>query len=372
MTSECPMECGVCHEIFNEERCPRILPCSHNLCNECIKMSITTGLEACPFCLNPYNAQFPEEFMINDGVLECAKYFLNSRKEHPPPLQRVDSSYLGKVEYLKSEAFETNGKLLRILDQSEKQLESYSRNAKELEVSLNKINKDIRENILVIMDEIVLKNNRSREELDATSNLLKEQLVCLASEKSKLEVIKEKISLSHTYKDLTSLMEEVEGVGVSSRKWTENLAEVLSREESTVHSKEKDMEVIQDKMKVLYEVLSRVKDGENLEEPCEGISSTNTLRDAFQGLVQQQTNKPQVLPKPKPQTEPQIPSRIRLPIMALSQTRQQAMSRTQPHIRLRTQPQTQQQTSSETQPPARPWSFGASLFSFEIKKKSDE
>ncbi|XP_066941715.1 uncharacterized protein [Macrobrachium rosenbergii] len=61
------LQCRVCNNVFSDECCPRILPCSHTLCDLCIARIISTGeMNACPVCRKAFTASSVEDL----GVVE--------------------------------------------------------------------------------------------------------------------------------------------------------------------------------------------------------------------------------------------------------------------------------------------------------------
>ncbi|XP_067682769.1 E3 ubiquitin-protein ligase TRIM56-like [Haliotis asinina] len=63
------LTCGICHELFTD---PRILPCLHSICLNCLR---TQRLGHCPQCREPISAEvdsFKKNFFIN-GLTELAK-----------------------------------------------------------------------------------------------------------------------------------------------------------------------------------------------------------------------------------------------------------------------------------------------------------
>ncbi len=67
-------ECSVCFEEFEEigDHVPRILPCSHTLCHNCIKVLLHGGLQIeCPECKKQHPALDSEKsFPQNKYILE--------------------------------------------------------------------------------------------------------------------------------------------------------------------------------------------------------------------------------------------------------------------------------------------------------------
>ncbi|XP_068215840.1 E3 ubiquitin-protein ligase TRIM13-like [Palaemon carinicauda] len=68
------LECGTCSQVFSEDRCPRLLPCSHTLCDHCINGIISSSQrKACPFCRKEFTASSPSDMMLIKSLLDVAK-----------------------------------------------------------------------------------------------------------------------------------------------------------------------------------------------------------------------------------------------------------------------------------------------------------
>ncbi|XP_064090929.1 uncharacterized protein LOC135204705 [Macrobrachium nipponense] len=68
-----PLECDICCNTYNDDHCPKILPCSHEFCYRCIEGLIFTQKKECPLCRTEFSNSSAEELMINRGLLDAAK-----------------------------------------------------------------------------------------------------------------------------------------------------------------------------------------------------------------------------------------------------------------------------------------------------------
>ncbi|XP_064090927.1 E3 ubiquitin-protein ligase TRIM13-like [Macrobrachium nipponense] len=68
-----PLECDICRNTYNDDHCPRILPCSHEFCIRCIEGLILTEKRECPLCRTEFSNSSAEELMISRGLLDAAK-----------------------------------------------------------------------------------------------------------------------------------------------------------------------------------------------------------------------------------------------------------------------------------------------------------
>ena len=65
------LSCQVCFEDFEKDgkRVPRILPCSHTLCESCIKQLIQNSSLECPYCRQIHEAQNREKSFAQNRYL---------------------------------------------------------------------------------------------------------------------------------------------------------------------------------------------------------------------------------------------------------------------------------------------------------------
>ncbi|XP_066957223.1 tripartite motif-containing protein 5-like isoform X2 [Macrobrachium rosenbergii] len=91
MASHPPMDCGICHEVLDEEeRCPLLLPCSHSICAACIGGLIDKGPKSCPFCRRAFSGTSTKSFSPNFALLDMLRYVkrLEETNERPSPEMR--------------------------------------------------------------------------------------------------------------------------------------------------------------------------------------------------------------------------------------------------------------------------------------------
>ncbi|CAL4125591.1 unnamed protein product, partial [Meganyctiphanes norvegica] len=70
------LECKVCHIPYDEEgHRPRNATCGHEFCSACIKALIKNSIFECPKCRQKNQAEVPEDFQINFGLIEVVRGF---------------------------------------------------------------------------------------------------------------------------------------------------------------------------------------------------------------------------------------------------------------------------------------------------------
>ncbi|XP_068236862.1 zinc finger CCCH domain-containing protein 13-like [Palaemon carinicauda] len=74
MASVTPKECGICCTEFDEIKTqPKILPCSHNVCGNCLDKMIEVQNRSCPFCLRSFKGNSSQSFSTNLPLLGALK-----------------------------------------------------------------------------------------------------------------------------------------------------------------------------------------------------------------------------------------------------------------------------------------------------------
>jgi small GTP-binding protein len=101
------MNCKICTNSYTERNKPKVLPCGHSLCNDCLYQIYQTESISCPFCKNPIVDPI-DAIPVNYDVLECLGIILKTK-----PLPSVKIVILGDIAVGKTSlahAFKTKEK----------------------------------------------------------------------------------------------------------------------------------------------------------------------------------------------------------------------------------------------------------------------
>ena len=71
--------CGICFEIMNWERLPRILPCRHSFCSTCLENIHSQGKCTCPFCRKRFSIDSIESLEVNHLIFETVDFLVSSK-----------------------------------------------------------------------------------------------------------------------------------------------------------------------------------------------------------------------------------------------------------------------------------------------------
>ncbi|XP_064120341.1 E3 ubiquitin-protein ligase trim-21-like [Macrobrachium nipponense] len=252
-----PTECGVCQEVFDDEtRSPRNLPCSHHLCSMCIGALIRRNDKKCPFCRKPFVALSPGDLMKNNGLLECMHYLAHMTRDSSTLKGKDQNSYRSKLDELKSDVLKSNEKLLETLENLERRLEKVVYDANRLKAAITREDSHIKEKVVEKIYDIVASNAKSIDELETAENSVKYQLNDLLCEKNGIESFNEELQESKTFTEVARLMDEAAEMGSRVDDWTRQVKENLQEEEAALLKKEKEVKVLEEKMKVMKEILN--------------------------------------------------------------------------------------------------------------------
>lgn len=69
---EAELGCCVCHERYNENRCPKNLGCGHAVCSLCVQEIINSGRK-CPECRRPFYATTAAALPVNYPLLRLSR-----------------------------------------------------------------------------------------------------------------------------------------------------------------------------------------------------------------------------------------------------------------------------------------------------------
>jgi len=85
--------CGVCFEIFMEDHDPITLPCSHNICKDCL-VKIFKKNPSCPYCRRPFGLPLPP---VNEALKKLAFRFLEELEKRDRG-ESYDENFFEQVE----------------------------------------------------------------------------------------------------------------------------------------------------------------------------------------------------------------------------------------------------------------------------------
>ncbi|XP_066990422.1 E3 ubiquitin-protein ligase TRIM50-like [Macrobrachium rosenbergii] len=185
-----PLECDVCCNVFSEDHCPRILPCSHTFCGPCIDELISTQKKRCPLCREEFTANSAEDFMIIRKLLDVAKQLSSVNLGSKALPREVKRSFLESTkDFIKKSTEQSIADCQPTEAEARDLLTSFS----EMKVVFLRANEDI-EGFQKTMEELRLSNERGVGDIDQCADLLGNKLQLVLQGVEDIKVFDAKVS----------------------------------------------------------------------------------------------------------------------------------------------------------------------------------
>ncbi|XP_066941706.1 uncharacterized protein [Macrobrachium rosenbergii] len=197
-----PLECDICSNEFSDDRCPRILPCSHTLCGCCIDKLISSQTKACPVCKRAFTAVSAEDLLLNRNLLDAAKH------KGAKPSRGSVSSF---EEFING--FRVNFTQKRIADYEE--TETLVLDALEI---LKGMKADALENhrgaegLTHMLQKLKLLNKKTLSKIDQNSKLLTGRLNVIRHKKAKIKKSDDELKETKGFSAAGVVMDESKGI----------------------------------------------------------------------------------------------------------------------------------------------------------------
>ena len=239
------LTCPICFEEFREkgENVPRLLPCSHSLCQRCIDKLIRDNRLECPTCRMKHETKreemsFPQNKYILIMMRRRPKFDGEEMDESRRCLEHdeneilfcpedgcqktictlcLSKAHLGhKAVAIKEETKDVLDQLLRNIESTRNKLNAKIKNVEEVskdaarktEVSLDQIKKE-KEEMIKQYDEMTRQAEDKKIKLNETSG---NELIAMRDNVMFLNSIKQSIEEENTYEDAVKKWDTVRGV----------------------------------------------------------------------------------------------------------------------------------------------------------------
>ncbi|XP_066990424.1 uncharacterized protein [Macrobrachium rosenbergii] len=254
------LECDICSNMYTEDHCPRLLPCSHTFCGPCIDGLISAGKQECPVCRKTFKADSAQGVAINRSLLNVAKQLssmhlasvISSRAPKKPFLETTryfrETVIKKGIAVCEETEVEVNGRI----DSNNKMrggLEGFIQKLDEIKLSSKETWNNIGRDDKLLMDKLDIMKGKGRQmkdsedkleaatdfasagspmdeagkvlqEVDETANEIK-QLLQENKDNMKQDIFKIGTDLEGLTKDLGRIIEELDGDSVVSLTVTE-------------------------------------------------------------------------------------------------------------------------------------------------------
>ncbi|XP_066990431.1 tripartite motif-containing 13-like [Macrobrachium rosenbergii] len=185
-----PLECKICCNTYNEDHCPRILPCSHEFCGRCIDELISTQKQHCPLCRERFTHDSAEDLMINRGLLDVVKQLSSVNLGSKILSREVKRSFLESTKDLIKKSTEQS---IADCQATEAEARNLLTSFSEMKVVFHGANEDI-EVFKETMEELRLSNDRKVEDIDQCADLLGNKLQLVLQGVEGIKVFDAKVS----------------------------------------------------------------------------------------------------------------------------------------------------------------------------------
>ncbi|XP_068231219.1 uncharacterized protein [Palaemon carinicauda] len=231
MNSSSSKECEICNEFFNENRhCPRVLPCSHCICNQCAEYLITINRKICPFCRKVFNVHSAKDLATNSALLSVLKY-----------VKELESSLLSNPVNLTGSRIPTLLKAYKA-DNMKIYKESYDNCNKavgHLRASIQR-NRIVRESLSDVITTIKNELNPVLMEiensaklhinvLDKVTCMLELQIASIDMQKGIIGDIKDRMEEASCFSQVDPIMQETEGMVSTTNDIVEDIETFLAK-----------------------------------------------------------------------------------------------------------------------------------------------
>ncbi|XP_068235998.1 uncharacterized protein [Palaemon carinicauda] len=252
MTSNA-LECGVCSNVFSEEYCPRILPCSHTLCGGCIDGIITDERISCPFCREEFPAASAEDIVINRFALDIAKQFSSqpmgpntSSEKAECSVEKIVSEFKTKfIEKGIADCHEIAGLSLDTIENLNGMKNDVVENNKEIDV------------LIEMLQKMKLSNDSTLGSIDESTDQLKSMLDVVLVEAKKIESMLIILSTSKDSSGAEDTVREAEQIIYGLQKKFNDIKEILQVNGGLRKVTEKEILDMKSKLENIAEEIGR-------------------------------------------------------------------------------------------------------------------
>ncbi|XP_064119453.1 E3 ubiquitin-protein ligase RNF168-like [Macrobrachium nipponense] len=240
MDSTNPTECGMCNAGFNDDsRCPRSLPCSHNLCTECIEYLITKDNRHCPFCGHEFKSTSSADFMINRALLECISSLPVLRRQYTRQASKKSTVYQQRIADFKKDVCTANELISSDLKELEKDVERIMRVEEEFQEGYNRQKSEFCHRVLDQIKEYQANMDGHFESSRTCSLRLQKLRQELKKREEKLAAAKRTLDSTSSLEEMASLMDKTEEVNTAASGWVESVREDLLEKETQIQERKK-------------------------------------------------------------------------------------------------------------------------------------
>ncbi|KAK7078351.1 hypothetical protein SK128_025329 [Halocaridina rubra] len=264
MASNSPMECGLCSNAFDEEgKCPRILPCSHCICGDCIDSLIARDSKLCPFCRKDFEGTSSKDFGRNSSLIEVIKYALHIDQSEELPLSGLKDSPTKRLEEIKKDTSDVCSQSKESLSEVEEKIKELLQYNKEMMRFLKKDIENIEKNILKPIQKLLSKYEDMHDKLKEKRASFKDSLENVEQKRTKIHRLQKKVIKAKHFKELGCMVDDVEKEKTSAQALCQKVSDALFNADTQSERNKKTYDDTKEQLNAIEEALAIINnDGE--------------------------------------------------------------------------------------------------------------
>ncbi|XP_066990028.1 uncharacterized protein [Macrobrachium rosenbergii] len=259
-----PLECDICCDTYSDDHCPRILPCSHEFCSRCIDELISTQKKVliCPVCRKCFTANSAEDLMINRGLLDAAK-LLSSRHGGSRPSSSTPKKSI--LEFTQDFRENVIDKSITDLQATEAEIKCRIRSYSKMKEGILESNKGIARH-MQMMKNILLYNEKTLGIIEENIKLMNTWLDAMLQEKQKFCDVKAQLKAATDFASAGATMDEAGQILHGAEKTVSEIKQLLQENDRRRDDTRKDT------LKIAVDLEGATKDLTRIIEELEGDS----------------------------------------------------------------------------------------------------
>lgn len=231
-----PLECDVCSNVFSDEHCPRILPCSHTFCGRCIDELSSTRKKTCPLCRKNFTASSAKDLTINRSLLDAAKRFSSMHIRHKAAAREPKKSFLDFTEDFRKKTKKAIADCQATKDQGLAAIENLTgRKSSALE------NKKEIEVLIEVLQKLKFSNENTMTGTDKDIQLLRNGVDAMLQLEEKIQVSGDKLEAVTDFTSAGPIIDDAEEALKDIQEKAKDIQDVLQKNERERAGIEKDI-----------------------------------------------------------------------------------------------------------------------------------
>ncbi|XP_064122466.1 E3 ubiquitin-protein ligase rnf168-like [Macrobrachium nipponense] len=221
--------CGICNEVFNEDdRCPRILPCTHCLCSICLSELIERNSKTCPFCRVEFTASSSKHVGINIHLLEVLRYVSDLETTNTSLLEKTPMFCEMSPDLLKKVNKKLTKELLSSCQSMTDQIHNVIQHVSKFKSDLSEVNEDYKHSAQAEIHETTSKNELEIKYLIDENERLETELASIVEQKKQIQELDSMLEEAVDYATIGLLADKVNGLKNTIKNSQERIQGFLS------------------------------------------------------------------------------------------------------------------------------------------------